>query len=188
MKQDSGLAGTLLLWTSSNCLTKIEIVPDPYWLEKMKQKSDKIIREFSYTWRKKAARVWPPKFEIDIVKVLVRVQESEYYDRIMLIAGEKFVEIVKVGETIDDGLKIGNIVYVTVSPGSSSLLKNKKEHVFVVSYEERKKPRRPYPTKVVLDPHEILTRPAICKLVVQIVLLQSAKNIPPHTKIPPPSK
>lgn len=115
--------------------------------------------------------------------MLVRVQESEYYDRIMLIVGEKIIDIVKVGETIDDGLKIGNIVRVTASPESSGLLKNKKEDVFDVSYEGRKKPRRPYPTKVVLDPTKILTRLAICKLVFQIVLLQSAKNLPPHTPL-----
>lgn len=36
--------------------------------------------------------------------MLVRVQESEYYDRIMLIVGEKIIDIVKVGETIDDGM------------------------------------------------------------------------------------
>ena len=34
--------------------------------------------------------------EKEIVKVFVRVQETEYYERIMLLVGAKFVEIVKV--------------------------------------------------------------------------------------------
>ena len=51
------------------------------------------------------ARVRPPMSEKEIVKVFVRVQEAEYYDRILLLVGAKFSEIVKVGETIKDGLK-----------------------------------------------------------------------------------
>ena len=53
-------------------------------------------------WRKKAARVWPPMSEKEIVEVFVRVHEHEYYDRIILLIREKFAEIVKVGETIEE--------------------------------------------------------------------------------------
>lgn len=42
----------------------------------------------------------------------MRVKEPEYYERIMLLVGEKFPEIAKVGETIEDGLKIEKIVHV----------------------------------------------------------------------------
>ena len=42
--------------------------------------------------------------EKGIVEVFMRVQEPEYYDRIMLLVGAKFTEIVKIGETIEDGL------------------------------------------------------------------------------------
>ena len=43
--------------------------------------------------------------EKEIIEVFVRVQEPEYYDRIMLFIGAKFAEIVKIGETIKDGIK-----------------------------------------------------------------------------------
>ncbi|WP_205248560.1 hypothetical protein, partial [Escherichia coli] len=78
----------------------------------MKQKLTESYREFAYKWRKEAATVRPPMSEKEIVEVLVRVQEPEYYDRIMLLVGEKFVEIVKVGETIEDGFRTGKIVCV----------------------------------------------------------------------------
>ena len=45
--------------------------------------------------------------EKEIVEVFMRVQEPEYYDRILLLVLAKFIEIVKVGETIKDGLKQG---------------------------------------------------------------------------------
>ncbi|XP_015078066.1 velvet complex subunit B-like [Solanum pennellii] len=56
--------------------------------------------------------------EKEIVEVFVHVQEPEYYDRIMLLVGAKFAEIVKIG-----------------------LLKKKREEVAAISYGRRKTPR-----------------------------------------------
>ena len=49
----------------------------------------------------------PPMTEKEIVEVFVRVQETEYNDRIISLIGAKFAKIIKVGETIEDGLKSG---------------------------------------------------------------------------------
>ncbi|KAK4730873.1 hypothetical protein R3W88_023861 [Solanum pinnatisectum] len=138
-------------WPSWNVLAKdfierfaynVEIISDRYSLEKMKQKSNKSYREFAYKWRKEAARVRPPMSEKEIVEVFVRVQEPEYYDRIMLLVGAKFAEIVKVGETIEDGLRTGKIAHVAALPGSSGLLKKKREDVSSISFEGKKTPRK----------------------------------------------
>ncbi|XP_069146881.1 uncharacterized protein [Solanum lycopersicum] len=51
----------------------VEIVPDRYSLEKMKQKPTKSYWEFAYKWRKEAARVRPPMTKKEIVEVFVRV-------------------------------------------------------------------------------------------------------------------
>ncbi|XP_015081454.1 uncharacterized protein LOC107025117 [Solanum pennellii] len=136
-------------WPSWNALAKdfidrfaynVEIVPDRYSLKKMKQKSTESYREFAYRWRNEAARVRPPMTEKEIVEVFVRVQEPEYYDRIRLLVGAKFSEIVKIGETIEDSLKSRKIARVATSPGSSRLLKNKREEVAAISYGGRKTP------------------------------------------------
>ncbi|KAK4727155.1 hypothetical protein R3W88_032072 [Solanum pinnatisectum] len=125
-------------WPSRNALAKdfikrfaynVEIVPDRYLLEKMKQKSNESYREFAYRWRNEAARVRPPISEKEIIEVFVRVQEPEYYDRIMLLVRAKLAEIVKVGETIEDKLRTEKIARVAASPGSSGLLKKKRKDV-----------------------------------------------------------
>ena len=41
----------------------VEIIPNRYSLEKMKQKFNESYREFSYRWHKEAARVQPPMSE-----------------------------------------------------------------------------------------------------------------------------
>ena len=55
--------------------------------------------------------------------MFVRVQEPEYYDRVILLIGAKFAEIVKVGETIEDGLMSGKIARVSASPRSSGIVR-----------------------------------------------------------------
>ena len=80
----------------------VEIVPDRYSLENMKQKPTESCREFAYRWRKEAAIVRPSITEKEIVEVFMRMQDSEYYDKILLLVREKFAEIVKIVETIED--------------------------------------------------------------------------------------
>nr|XP_025884692.1 uncharacterized protein LOC104646013 [Solanum lycopersicum] len=137
-------------WPSWSALAKdfidrfaynVEIVPDRYSLEKMKQKPTESYQEFAYRWRKEAARVRPPMTEKEIVEVFVRVQEPDYYDRVILLIGAKFTEIVKVGETIEDGLKSGKIARVSASPGSSGMIRKKREEVNAISHGGRKAPR-----------------------------------------------
>nr|XP_025888955.1 uncharacterized protein LOC112942271 [Solanum lycopersicum] len=119
----------------------VEIVPDRYSLEKMKKKFTNSYREFAYRWRKVAVRVRPTMTEKEIVEVFGRVQEPEYYDRIILLIGAMFAEIVKVGETIKDALKSGKIARVSASPRSFGLVRNKREEVAAISYGGRKVPR-----------------------------------------------
>ncbi|KAK4718475.1 hypothetical protein R3W88_016813 [Solanum pinnatisectum] len=49
---------------------------------------------------------------------------------------------IKVGETIEDGLKTGKIARVAALPESSGLLKKKREDVSAVSFEGKKTPRK----------------------------------------------
>ena len=79
--------------------------------------------------------------EKEIVEVFVQLQEAEYYDRIILLIRAKFAEIVKIGETIEYGQESGKRARVSVSPGSSGLVRKKREEVAVVSYGGRKTPR-----------------------------------------------
>ncbi|KAK4730384.1 hypothetical protein R3W88_023372 [Solanum pinnatisectum] len=60
----------------------------------------------------------------------------------MLLVGAKFAEIVKVGETIEDELRTEKIARVAASPGSSGLLKKRREDVSSISYEGKKAPKK----------------------------------------------
>nr|XP_004240309.1 uncharacterized protein LOC101266943 [Solanum lycopersicum] len=105
-------------WKSWNALARdfterfghnIEDAPGRYYLEKIKQKSTENYREYAFRWRKKAARVQPPMSECEIVEMFIRTQEPEYYERMLCMMGQKFVEIVKVGEALEDHFKTGKL-------------------------------------------------------------------------------
>ena len=85
----------------------VEFIPDLYYLERIKQKSWESYREYAYRWRREVAKVRPSMTEKEIIEVFVRIQEPEYYNRMLLILGGKYNEIVKIGEAIEDGLNTG---------------------------------------------------------------------------------
>ena len=45
--------------------------------------------------------------------MFIRTQEPEYYERMLCMMGQKFVEIVKVGEALEDGFKTGKLTKFT---------------------------------------------------------------------------
>ncbi|KAK4738129.1 hypothetical protein R3W88_001826 [Solanum pinnatisectum] len=113
--------------------------------------------------------------EKEIVEVFVRVQKPEYYDRIMLLVGAKFAEIVKVGETIEAGLRTGKIACVAESLRFSSLLKKKREDVSSISFEGKKTQENPYHTKVVIDLYRVHTRFIHLFPIIKVLPLLSTK-------------
>ncbi|XP_060183367.1 uncharacterized protein LOC132613370 [Lycium barbarum] len=89
-----------------------KIVPNRYYLEKVKQKSTENYREFPSQWRAEAARVQPQMCEGELVSVFIRSQELDFYDRMLSMAGRPFAEFVKMGEAIEDALKSSKIISV----------------------------------------------------------------------------
>ena len=51
--------------------------------------------------------------EREITEMFIRTQEPEYYERMLCMMGQKFVEIVKVGEALEDGFKTGKLTKFT---------------------------------------------------------------------------
>ncbi|XP_069154359.1 uncharacterized protein [Solanum lycopersicum] len=119
----------LLMWLFSRSLNGEALE----WFASQDMKQWSTWNSLSYRWRKEASRVQPPVSKKETQKY-VCIEEPEYYDRMMLLIGAKYAEIVKVGETIEDGLKIGKISHVASQAGSSGLLRKKREDVSFISH------------------------------------------------------
>ncbi|XP_049397433.1 uncharacterized protein LOC125861619 [Solanum stenotomum] len=84
-----------------------------YYLEKIKQKNTEDYREYACRWRKEAAKVQPVMTESKITSAFIRAQEPEYYERMLPMMGQKFSELIRMGEAIEDGLKSGKVTSLT---------------------------------------------------------------------------
>ncbi|KAG5599251.1 hypothetical protein H5410_030621 [Solanum commersonii] len=52
-----------------------------------------------------AAKVQPVMTESKMTNVFIQAQEPEYHERMLRVLGQKVLELIKMGEAIDDGLK-----------------------------------------------------------------------------------
>ncbi|KAM3339816.1 hypothetical protein P3S68_029685 [Capsicum galapagoense] len=88
----------------------VELIPDEKSLTSIKKKNTESFREYAIRWREQAARVKPPMKESKIVEVFIQVQDETYYQHLLPILGKPFIEVLKMGEMIEDEIKTGHIV------------------------------------------------------------------------------
>ncbi|KAF3625034.1 hypothetical protein FXO38_29941 [Capsicum annuum] len=76
----------------------------------MKKKNTESFREYVIRWREQVSRVKRPMKESKIVEVFIQAQDKTYYQHLLPALGNPFIEVLKIGEIIEDGIKTGRIV------------------------------------------------------------------------------
>uniref|UniRef100_A0A2N9F1L3 Uncharacterized protein n=1 Tax=Fagus sylvatica TaxID=28930 RepID=A0A2N9F1L3_FAGSY len=79
----------------------------------MEKKSNETFREYAQRWREKAARARPPLDEREMIKIFVDTLKNPYFDRMIGLQMQFFVDLIPVGERIEDALKTKKIVDMT---------------------------------------------------------------------------
>ena len=83
-----------------------QIAPDWFDLQRMEEKSNETFREYCQRWREKAARARPPLDEREMIKIFVDTLKNPYFDRMIGLQLQFFVDLIPVGERIEDAVKI----------------------------------------------------------------------------------
>uniref|UniRef100_A0A2N9I3K7 Retrotransposon gag domain-containing protein n=1 Tax=Fagus sylvatica TaxID=28930 RepID=A0A2N9I3K7_FAGSY len=96
-----------------------QIAPDRFDLQRMEKKSNETFREYAQRWREKAARARPPLDEREMIKIFVDTLKNPYFDRMIGLQMQFFVDLIPVGERIEDALKTKKIVGHDGSDGIS---------------------------------------------------------------------
>ncbi|XP_070006760.1 uncharacterized protein [Nicotiana sylvestris] len=86
-----------------------ENTPDMFYIQNLKKNSTETFREYATRWRSEASKVRPALEEEQMNRFFVRAQDPQYYERLMLIEGQKFSDIIKLGERIEEGIKNGMV-------------------------------------------------------------------------------
>ncbi|XP_070001936.1 uncharacterized protein [Nicotiana sylvestris] len=86
-----------------------ENTPDVFYIQNLRKKPTETFREYATRWRSEASKVRPALEEEQMNRFFVRAQDPQYYERLMLIEGQKFSDIIKLGERIEEGIKSGMV-------------------------------------------------------------------------------
>ncbi|PHT62687.1 hypothetical protein T459_33479 [Capsicum annuum] len=132
----------------------VELIPDEKSLTSITKKNTESFREYAIRWCEQAARVKPPMKESKIVEVFIQAQDETYYQQLLPALGKPFIEVLKMGEMIEEGIETGRIVnFATfktttqvIQKGSGSVGEKKNEEdasAIIVGQQERsRRPRR----------------------------------------------
>ncbi|XP_070019516.1 uncharacterized protein [Nicotiana sylvestris] len=120
---------------------------------KSKEEAIETFREYATCWRFEVAKVRPALEEEQMNKFFVRTQDSQYYERLMMIENHKFSDIIKLGERIEEGIKSGMVtnfkaLQVTNKALQSGVVSNKRDVWAVMVSQRTKSPLKyqAYPT------------------------------------------
>ncbi|KAM3357045.1 hypothetical protein P3S68_023759 [Capsicum galapagoense] len=100
----------------------MELIPDEKSLTGIKKKNTESFREYAIRWREQAARVKPPMKESKIVEVFIQAQDETYYQHLLPTFGKPFIEVLKMGEMIEDGIRTGRIVSFATLKGTTQAI------------------------------------------------------------------
>ncbi|XP_060181241.1 uncharacterized protein LOC132610855 [Lycium barbarum] len=125
-----------------------DITPDRVYMTKLTKKSTESFREYALRWRSEAARVQPPMNDREMTATFIECQAGIFYEKMIGMMGQKFTEVVRMGEALEEGIKSGKIQDLTalqavnkaIQSGSINGLKKKKEDVATVMNVQGHKP------------------------------------------------
>ncbi|PHU25740.1 hypothetical protein BC332_04072 [Capsicum chinense] len=93
----------------------------------MKKKSTENFREYVFRWREQAARVKSQITESKILEVFIQAQNKTYYQYLLPALGRPFIEVLNMGEMIEDRIKTGRIVsFSTLKTTTQAIQKGSK--------------------------------------------------------------
>ncbi|XP_070054894.1 uncharacterized protein [Nicotiana tomentosiformis] len=88
----------------------INIAPDRNSLSNMKKSPTESFREYAIKWREKAARFKSPMDNHELITFFLEAQEPDYFQNMMSAMGRPFVEAIKIGEMVENGINTGRII------------------------------------------------------------------------------
>ncbi|XP_070040962.1 uncharacterized protein [Nicotiana tomentosiformis] len=84
----------------------IEITPSRFALVNLQKTPSELFQEYARRWRAEAAREQPTLDDGELTKYFIRAQEGIYFEKMM---GQKFPELVKMGDFLEEGIKSGKV-------------------------------------------------------------------------------
>jgi len=126
----------------------VDMAPDRSDLQAMTQKDNETFKEYAQRWRDTAAQVSPRIEEKEMSKLFLKTLNQFYYEKMVGSAPKNFAEMVGMGVQLEEGVREGRLVRISVPTNSKKTFGNnfpekKEQEVSMVAHGE---PQQQYPT------------------------------------------
>ncbi|XP_070034997.1 uncharacterized protein [Nicotiana tomentosiformis] len=105
-------------------LFNTEITPDRFTLVNLQKKPSKSFLKYAHRWRSEAVRAQPPLEDSELTKYFIIAQEGIYFKKMMGIMGQRFPELVKMGDFFEEGIKSGNVLSMAALQAASKAIQS----------------------------------------------------------------
>lgn len=86
------------------------ILPDRCCLTKITKKSTETFHEYTLCWRSEVARVQTLMSDSEMTTTFIECQGGTiYYEKMISMMGQKFTDVARMGEALEEGIKSGRI-------------------------------------------------------------------------------
>lgn len=90
----------------------LDMAPTRLQPQNQARKSSEIFKEYAQRWREMTSRVRPTLTNVKLVDIFMSTLQGMYYEKMVGSSSSNFVDIVSIGERIENGLKTGKIASV----------------------------------------------------------------------------
>lgn len=113
-----------------------------------------MFREYALHWRSEAAKVQPPMSDSEMTTTFIECEgDTIYYEKMISMMGQNFTEVARMGEALEEGIKLGKIQDLTALQAASKTIqscyingnKKKRDDVFVVMNIQGREPSQALP-------------------------------------------
>ena len=88
----------------------LKLEPNWFDLQRMEKKSGETFKECAQRWREMAARARPPLDEKEMIRIFVDTLKNPYFNRIVSLQLQFFVDLIPVEERTEDAVKTKEIM------------------------------------------------------------------------------
>ncbi|XVF86302.1 hypothetical protein PTKIN_Ptkin18bG0029000 [Pterospermum kingtungense] len=125
----------------------IDMAPTRITLSTMEKRNNETFREYARRWREVATRVKPALESKEFSFMFIRTLKNPYYDRLLILFGNDYADVVDKGELLEGEIKEGREEDASSSKRSHPAKKREGEAHEITFHQNRSRGPRPSTNK-----------------------------------------
>ncbi|XVF86573.1 hypothetical protein PTKIN_Ptkin18bG0052800 [Pterospermum kingtungense] len=134
----------------------IDMAPTRITLSTMEKRNNETFREYARRWREVATRVKPALESKEFSFMFIRTLKNPYYDRLLMLSGNDYADVVKKRELLEGEIKEGRVEDASSSRRSYPSKKNEGEAHEITFHQNRSRGPRPQYQQTSQQPSQYL--------------------------------